>query len=290
VDDELLLRIGDLQARISRLGAELASLQWGSLNVLWRPDREVWSGTCPVLFPVIGRARNDQIQVDGQSFHMPMHGFAAGHVFDVVEADTRSCCLELRDTATTRLQFPYAFHLTIRFRLNPNGLTIDTRIANPGVRSLPASFGLHPGFSWPLIPGTDKQDYSIQFSDDDHLVYTRPVDRLLGPWRGTLVAEGGKLQLTEDLFRDGGLLFLAPCSRQLSYGRNGGPTITLEFRDFPQLLLWMRPGSDFLCIEPCRGHADPLEFADDFSRKPGAMLIEPNRAASLSLRITIDRC
>jgi galactose mutarotase-like enzyme len=288
VTDELLLRAGPLRAAISPHGAELASLRRDRLDVLWRPDPEVWGGTCPVLFPVIGRVRNDEIRVDGQSYQMPMHGFAAEHPFAMVDRDIASCSLELRDNEAMRQHFPFAFQLRMRFRLDPDGLTVETTIANPGPRPLPASVGLHPGFAWPLVPGTDKLDYTLRFPDDECLVYTRPVDRLLGPSRRILPLEGGELRLTEDLFREGGLLFLAPKSRKLSYGRTGGPSVTLEYPDFPQLLLWMRPGAPFLCIEPCRGHADSIDFAGDYAGRPGAMTIEPGQEETLTLRIVVE--
>ena len=126
---------------------------------------------------------------------MPMHGFAAEYLFAIVDTDIASCCLELRDNEATRQHFPYAFRLRIQFRLDPDGLTIETTITNPGPRPLPASFGLHPGFAWPLVPGTDKLDYVLRFPDDECLVYTRPVDRLLGPSRTILPLVGGELRL-----------------------------------------------------------------------------------------------
>ena len=164
---------------------------------------------------------------------MPMHGFAAEYLFAIVDTDIASCCLELRDNEATRQHFPYAFRLRIQFRLDPDGLTIETTITNPGPRPLPASFGLHPGFAWPLVPGTDKLDYVLRFPDDECLVYTRPVDRLLGPSRTILPLVGGELRLNEDLFRDGGLLCLAPRSRTLTMAGAVGRASCWNTRTFP---------------------------------------------------------
>jgi galactose mutarotase-like enzyme len=218
---------------------------------------------------------------------MPMHGFASDQDFSVAAADATTCTLELSDTAVTRRHYPYRFRLSVTFTLARDGVTITTRIANPGPRPLPASFGIHPGFAWPLLPGTDKSDYSLRFPSDQTLIYTRPVNRLIAPSRQTLRLIRGELPLTEDLFAEGGLLLLTPRSRSLSYGCAAGLRIVLEYPDFPQLLLWMRPGGSFICIEPCRGFADPVDFDDDFSRKPGLIMIGPGSAESFSFRIVV---
>ena len=122
-----------------------------------------------------------------------------------------------------------------------------------------------PRLSWPLVPGTDKLDYVLRFPDDECLVYTRPVDRLLGPSRTILPLVGGELRLNEDLFRDG----------EIALPRTEEPDAELRPERWAERHAGIPglspvapldgPGAAFLCIEPCRGHADSIAFAGDYS-------------------------
>lgn len=274
-------------ASISALGAQLVGLSIAGHDLLWTPDPRVWAETCPILFPVIGRVRDDVIWVDGRAYPMPMHGFAAQSPFDIVEATAKSAAFRLTDDDGTRRHYPYPFALTLRYTLDPQGISLEARIDNPGERTLPLSFGLHPGLRWPLVEGTPKPLHEIVFPDDDSLVYTRPQDRLIGPTRGTIPLAGGVLRLDEALFREGGLLLLALKSRRLIYRTPGGPAVEIAFPTFTHVLLWMRPGSPFLCIEPCLGHADPVDFTGDFTMKPGSATVPPGGAVELAARIAL---
>jgi galactose mutarotase-like enzyme len=280
---------GDWHAVISPLGAELRSLRWAGRELLWTPDPAVWSGTCPILFPVIGRTCGDIIRVSGRGYPMPMHGFALTRTFEITSVAADACVLTLRDDLSTWMHFPFSFRLEMRFALAGGGLTVTARIGNPAATPLPVSFGLHPGFRWPLAPDLAVDRHRIEFPEDDALTCTRPVDRLVGPEWHRIVLTDRTLPLHEELFRPGGLLVISPRSRRLIYGVPGGLSITLDVAAFPNLLLWMRPGSPFLCIEPCLGHADPVGFAGDFTGKPGLAVVGPGRTLALPMRIGAGR-
>jgi galactose mutarotase-like enzyme len=284
--DWLTIENGDVRAVISRRGAQMLALNIAGRDLLWKPDVSIWAQTCPVLFPVIRRTVENRIRVNGKTYPMPMHGFAAQSVFSVTAADDESCVLTLRDDAQTLRHYPYPFELSIAYRAEDGALAIAISIINKNEAGLlPVNLGFHPGFRWPIEPSLAKADHAIAFKEDAVLTYTRPIDRLVGPERAFLTLTNGVLDLDEDLFRPGGLLLLGARSRRLTYGARGGGGVTLDYPDFPELLLWARPGSPFLCIEPCRGHADPLEFDGEFSAKPGITIVAPGSTLNLSLCI-----
>jgi galactose mutarotase-like enzyme len=64
-------------------------------------------------------------------------------------------------------------------------------------------------------------------------------------------------------------------------------SLTLAFDGFRHVTIWQVPGADFLCIEPLRGHPEPVGFDGDYAAKPGAMLIEPGGRRSLRLTISV---
>ncbi|WP_454855464.1 aldose epimerase family protein [Rhizobium binxianense] len=285
--DTVELRKKGMAAHIAPLGAELRELIHNGTNLLWRPEAALWDGTCPFLFPVIGRVNGDVIRAGGIAFPMPMHGFALTSMFSPVERSEDLCVLELRSDERSRSRYPYDFTLRITYRLSRTALQMTAEIRNGGREIMPASFGLHPGFRWPLLPGLPKERHLLTFEEAGPILYTRPVDRLIGPDRFELPLEGNSLRLGERLFEKGGLAFLTLKSRSLRfYTEDGGVAIRIDFPDMDRLILWSKPDGDFLCIEPLLGHADPIGFAGDIMEKPGMAHIAPGETLTLSTTIT----
>jgi galactose mutarotase-like enzyme len=56
-----------LAAEVSEIGAELVRLQdHEGRDLLWSGDPAIWAGRAPLLFPMVGRAKDDRIRVDGR--------------------------------------------------------------------------------------------------------------------------------------------------------------------------------------------------------------------------------
>jgi len=284
--DIIELKAGNLSARIIPQGAELLQLSCNGKELLWVPDARIWNARCSVLFPVIGRTENDAIRVDGQLYPMPMHGFAKDSIFETIEQSRTSCRLQLISNAATMQHFPFSFKLVLQYDLSETSLQLTVEISNPGQEILTTGFGLHPGFRWPLDPLHHKEDYRLSFADDTVLTYTRPRNRQIGPERHQLEIENGVLHLNEALFLESGLVFLSPNSRSVRFhSADEMASIRLNYPQFSQLILWTRPGSDLLCIEPCYGFADPIGFSGKYCDKPGLAHIEPGRSFQLNIEI-----
>ena len=66
-----------LSVEIAPLGAEMQSLVTSDgENWLWNGDAAFWTGRAPVLFPMVGRAPDDHVQIEGQRYPMSQHGCA----------------------------------------------------------------------------------------------------------------------------------------------------------------------------------------------------------------------
>lgn len=283
------LRSDELEAEVAALGAELVRLTWrGGTELLWQGDPASWTGQSPILFPVVGRVREGIVRVGGDTFPMPQHGFALTSRFELVEADAASCRLRLRDDATTRRHYPFAFELGLHYRLDGRHLRVEAEIKNPGEVPLPASFGFHPGFAWPLLPGLAKADHHFTFAADETLEVARLEGGLLGPERETLALERGRLALHEGLFAKGAMVMTRLDSRSVTYGAKGSEiAIEVAFEHLPHLAFWMRPGADYVCIEPWHGYADPVGFAGQLADKPGGVLIPPGGRQCFALGVHV---
>ena len=287
MNDMHRISTGGIGATIKADGAELCSLQApDGLELLWQAG-PAWPRHAPWLFPIVGRLKNDTLHHRGQSYHLTQHGFARDLRFQWLERSERSCALRLTDSDATRPRYPFAFQLDIAYAIDENRLAVTIDIANTGAETLPASFGAHPAFNWPIGPGTLKADHVVIFTEAE----TAPVRRLSGGLMRTEAEpspiQGTLLPLSERLFDDDAIILDTLASSAVSY-IGSGPGLSITWAGFRQLGLWSKPGgAPFVCIEPWRGFASPVDFDSEFVDKPGLMHIAPGATEQLTLSIWV---
>lgn len=117
-------------ARVTAQGAELCSLRDTSgRELMWTGS--AWPRHSPVLFPNIGRMRDNRAQIDGLDYTLTQHGFARDRKFRWAERMATGCTLVLEDDPTSRALFPYAFSLTLSYAVDETGIHL-TYAAQPG--------------------------------------------------------------------------------------------------------------------------------------------------------------
>jgi galactose mutarotase-like enzyme len=217
---------------------------------------------------------------------MTQHGFARDLRFEWLERTPQSCVLQLVDSAATQARYPFAFRLTISFRVDARSLAAKIEIANPGDEMLPASFGAHPAFNWPLEPGQPEENYRLVFPQAEPAPIRRLSGGLLREKPEPSPVHGAVLPLSEDLFTDDAVILDAVASRSVRYQAGSGPSIEIGWDGFRELGVWSKPGgAPFLCIEPWRGFASPVDFDGAFAEKPGLMHIAPGTTETLRYRV-----
>ena len=71
-----------LTVRVEDLGAQLSSIQPpDGTEYLWQGDPDIWARRAPILFPFIGRLRENTYCLDGLPYAISTHGFARDMVF-----------------------------------------------------------------------------------------------------------------------------------------------------------------------------------------------------------------
>lgn len=290
---------GGLSAIVKLHGAELCSFEKDGTEFIWQAG-PAWPRHAPLLFPIVGRLKNDELRHRGKVYRMTQHGFARDLAFDWLERSATHCVLSLADSSATRAIYPFSFRLIVSYRLDGAGLDVGFNLLNTGMETLPASLGGHPAFNWPLQAGVTKQSYALTFADPE----TSPVRRLDGGLLRTAPepspVRGRELPLSESLFVDDAIIFDrinsnsvryaagqgASAGRSLNGSSLNGPWLKLSWRGFCELGVWSKPsGAPFLCIEPWRGYASPAGFDGEFSDKPGLMHIAAGAEEQLSYRI-----
>jgi galactose mutarotase-like enzyme len=285
--DHHTLRSDNLTAIIAPDGAELISLRdKQGLELLWQAG-PVWPRHAPILFPIVGRLKNDELRHQGKVFPMTQHGFARDRRFDWTERGSTSCTLVLEDDAETRSRYPFAFRLAVTYTVVEADLDVAFEVTNTGDEMLPASIGGHPAFNWPLLPELDKEAYRLIFSDEERAPIRRLKDGLLRAIPEPTPIQGKTLALSEQLFQDDAVILDRPASTSVRYAADRGRSIDVSWQGFRELGVWSKQGAPLLCIEPWHGFASPSNFDGEFIDKPGLMQIAPATQRILKYRIRV---
>jgi galactose mutarotase-like enzyme len=279
----------ELAAEISELGAELVRLQdHEGRDLMWSGDPAIWAGRAPLLFPMVGRAKNDRIRIDGRDYDLPKHGFARTSQFSVIERRENGCTLRLTSGPETLPHYPFSFHLDVTYEIAGSVLINRAVVTNRDERALPVSFGFHPAFCWPLPYGASREAHEIVFAQDESTQPIRRVqDGLMTPVHHQTPVVGNRLALADYLFADDALIFLSPASRSVTYGAAGRPALTVRFPEMPHLGIWTKPGAGYVCIEPWQGFASPDDFEGEFADRPGVISVPVGGSATFEIEIAL---
>lgn len=251
-----------LAVEINELGAQLHSIKRrdNGLEYLWQGDARSWGRQAPILFPFVGRLKDDEYEFDHKTYHQGQHGFARDRQFAVVNQDDNQVVLEQRSDDETRQVFPFEFILRVHYQLVAAQLQVSYEVINPAERSLIYAIGAHPGFNMPLTPTGDFNN--IKFTVSPAEEYSRIV--LEGPYNDSghprLIDMTTGFNLDHQLFdhdaiifKTGGMDFAATLT---DLATDHGVTVSTKETQYVGLWSAYPAKANFACIEPWWGIAD----------------------------------
>jgi galactose mutarotase-like enzyme len=287
--NRVVLRSSELSAEIDAHGAQLSALKdRAERDLLWSGDPAVWSGRAPILFPIVGVLVNGTYRCGAKTYRLPRHGFARDRLFTIEDVTPSTAVFKLNADEASFLVYPFCFELTVRFELAASTLFVTSSIRNGGEAPMPASFGYHPGFRWPLPFEQPRASHFIEFESQE----TAPIRRidaagLLLPERYPTPVRDRRLTLADALFQDDVLIFDEVKSRFVTYGSDHGPRIRVNFPDAPYLGIWTKPAAQFICIEPWHGITDRQGFAGDFTEKEGVFVLPGRDVRTTTMALSV---
>ncbi|MFY8097984.1 MAG: aldose 1-epimerase family protein [Flavobacterium sp.] len=272
-----------LTATINTVGAELVSLEKNQVNYIWEVDENYWNKTSPVLFPIVGRLKNDVYTLNGKEYTLPRHGFARNYEFQYELKSEHQVIFELESNAETKYNFPFDFKLFLAYTLIDSELIIEYFVRNISNETMPFSIGAHPAFA---IEG-DLSDYSLQFNQPDVLITHHLENENFNFETSVIESHSGKLDLKYELFANDALVFKSLESDEVILLHLDVPILKVNFDFFPYLGVWTKPNAPFLCIEPWCGVADNLVHDSNLLEKEGINLLPSNEDFLRAIRIEI---
>ncbi|MDP5140372.1 MAG: hypothetical protein NWP83_07870, partial [Spirosomaceae bacterium] len=103
---------------IESVGAEIRSLKnkVTGEEYIWQIDASVWGSSSPVLFPAIGKIKEDRIVYNGADYAMPKHGIIRNNEDLIFEKrGNSSCAFILKSSDKTLTHYPYKFRFSVEF-------------------------------------------------------------------------------------------------------------------------------------------------------------------------------
>jgi len=283
------LNSGSLSAEVDPLGAQLSTLRdRRGRDLLWNGDPSVWAGRAPLLFPIVGALAGGTYRLGTHTYRLARHGFARGMYFSIINTEAASAAFRLKADAATLELYPFRFELDVTYSIEGATLSITASVRNTGDEAMPASFGYHTAFRWPLPFDRPRASHVMDFPHDEQAPVRRldSAGLLTSALHPTPVSQG-RLTLADALFERDVIIFDALESRSLIYGTEGAPRLKVTFADAPYLGIWTKPQAPFICIEPWHGVADPEGFAGDFHDKPGVFIVAPGDSLPITMTITV---
>jgi len=277
-----------LTVEISSLGSEMQALTAADgRSYLWNGDAAFWNGRSPVLFPMVGKAPDNRISVEGKPYEMGQHGFARRSEFTLASSSGTACRYELATSDATRAVYPFEFLLAVEHSLDGRTLTVAAEVENRDEKPMPFGLGFHPAFLWPIPGAAATAAHTITLDNGAEPALTRLEGGLVKPEKLPSPFKAGSLTLDHSMFEADAMIFPEGAGEGLTYAAEGGPALKFSFENLPNLALWQKPGAPFICIEPWHGTAAERGGSDDIARRPHGVMLQPGKTARFAFTVEL---
>ncbi|MFW0713987.1 aldose 1-epimerase family protein [Aliarcobacter butzleri] len=260
-----------ITAQIKSFGAELNSLKKCDENFeyIWQANSKYWARHSPVLFPIVGRLKEDSYFYKNKKYSLSQHGFARDKEFEIVQNEADFIEFRLKSDEKSLEFYPFFFELDIGYKLDKNSLIVSYKVKNKSDEKMYFSIGAHPAFNTQVGDFLEFENIKTTkryFLDEKGLIYKNE----------DLNLENSKLCLDKDLFKDDALVFNDSNIKQITLKNiENRSRVKVKFDNFPYLGIWSKPNdAPFVCIEPWFGVADEENANQKIEDKKGILSLE----------------
>lgn len=281
-----------LKISINSFGAQLESLRHleSSAEYMWQREDYGWNQCAPILFPFVGRLKEDTTLIDGHACHMPIHGFIQYMDSSQVTQTAESLSFTFRASPETLSCYPFQFELTIRFEIQDSSLTQYFHVTNTDTRMIYFTLGAHPAFNCPIHPQESFEDYVIFIDCDDKVPLLNPSGTLEPDQLRLIPYLNKKILLRHELFKDDALIFRNIKNKKvrLCHGITE-KGIEMNFSHMKHLGIWSPKyiNAPFVCLEPWMGLPNILGESMNFTEKTDIISLIPGETFTTDFSLSL---
>ncbi|MDR2661039.1 MAG: aldose 1-epimerase family protein, partial [Lactobacillaceae bacterium] len=259
-----ILEKNEYKYTFNLLGAELTSIKKGEKEFIWQGNPLIWKRHAPILFPIVGKLKNDQYELNGKTFLMKQHGFARDLNFSLKEKTSDKISFLLSSNTLTKEQYPYDFNFYVNYYILDDGLKIEFITENKSNETMYYSVGWHPGFNSEktILSFENKKNNYYQLKN--HLVDNEQIS---GFFKKEEILNSKDFENDAFIFENLNSSVILNNQIKLS-------------NDSPYLGIWSQypKTGNFVAIEPWWGLADTINSNYNFKEKTGIMQIPINKS------------
>ena len=255
-----------LTASFNEVGAELKSLVFDGKEYIWEGRSEVWAGSCPLLFPICGGLKDDKYTFNGKEYTLQKHGYARFKTFEIESLTDSSVVFLHKSDIDTKKSFPFDYELRVIYTLKDKAVKVDYSVKNLTDGTMYFSIGSHEGYYTP----EGIEDYDVIFPQNETLNSYVLYGNLLSNQELPIVKDSNVLPLYDKYFTVDALVFKDLKSKSVTLrNRKTGKAVRVDFPDADYFLLWHKPNSPYMCLEPWSGIPDIFGSSYDITEKEG---------------------
>lgn len=281
-----------LYAEFASSGAELRKVthKKNGLEYMWTGDSAYWGRVSPVLFPIVGRLKNDSYQLQNKSYSMSQHGFLRDVEFQAEEQTEDAITFVFSSEGRYLDVYPYDFKAYIHYELKEDTLLVKWEIVNVNNEEMYFSIGAHPAFRVPMAESDTVSGYQLSLTPAEN---NQVMEYEL---KNSLIHEKGpagniqSIGLDAELFANDAIVFSHIDKVSLT-STHSGRGVDVLLKNFPFVGIWSRYMEDgtmapFVCIEPWYGIADTHDASGKLNEKFGINKLEKGSTFQAEYQIT----
>ena len=263
-----------IEIKVKNPGAELDSIKFNGKERL-HDEHEFWDRKAPILFPTVGRLRDNKTIIEGKEFEIPQHGFAKDMEFTLVKKEENKEIYQLKSNEETLKKYPYKFELVVEYETTEDTLTTKIKVTNKDNKNMIFGLGGHPGFKLDL----PQDEYYLELSDEENKVEFMEVEGnyISNKPAPNILKDNKIIEITKDSFTNDAIMMKKLKSNKITIRqkKDKKKILDFEFGDFPILAIWSMPGAPYICLEPWFNYADRVVETGYFKDKEGVLELKP---------------
>ena len=276
-----------LKVSVASKGCEITDVycKADGTHRMWDANPDGWKRVAPVLFPLIGKYKDNKCVYNGSTYEMSQHGFARDMEFEIVETSAERLVMRLTDNNETKVKYPFNFVLELEYALFGNEITETYRVINTDNKSIHFSIGGHPAF---ITPQHDRSmsGCKIRFNSDTIRYRLLSEDGLLERKEYELPLIDCEYSIQADTFEKDALIIEGGQASEVSLIKDDKEFVTVQF-EAPVFGLWSCKGRNvpFVCIEPWYGRTDAEDFTGELADREYSNHLNPGEKFEKSFKI-----
>lgn len=268
--------------KVDSLGAELISASYKKEEYLHQKEKVYWNRSSPVLFPIVGKLKNNNYNYNNKNYSLPIHGLARHKEFTFVKQDTNTLVFSLKEDSNSLKHYPFTFFLQITYTLKEDSFDINYEVSSN--EDILFSLGAHPAFI--LKAGIDESYLEFEEKENLDLLCLNLDNGCISKTKKDYL-NSKILKLEKNIFQKDALIFENIKSKKVSLkNTKNTKSVNISYEGFPFIGFWAPMNADFVCLEPWCGIADDDNTKYIFKDKKGIISLKKNKLFSRTVGIS----